>query len=224
MDVITIIAILAVCIILACLAVAVWKLSGRMTDDKREAVVTQLYGLAETVWYAIEDGKLTPGELVPMFRCILSVIAALRGVNFDVVQKEFKEIPETALFEEDDTYFSAITDKNIIPNITTLNPEELIVEDLICLSKDQPYIYGVVSAPLNTTFSVQVRNSIQEAPIWNYIPNTSAKSCTDIARIPFRITPPAGGWSEGEYSMYISLNNAEGDCVYDYVEVRARIV
>lgn len=218
MDMLTISALVVsvlICVLFVALCFIVSKLIGRMPGTKRDAILTKLYGLAEAVRYGIQDGNLDADELKLILTNVLSVIASLKGVELETIEKEFSE---TVSEEEADAYFLSITDENIIPQFQQISDDELFVKDEVRLADRKSHIYGIISAPKNARLTLSVRSKNQSAPDWKYIPTDENNS--DIVRIPFRIMYPRGGWDEGEYDIFFTLMDESQEIVFDHVSVR----
>ena len=221
MDVLIVAA--GVCLVLLCalllvLCIIVSKLIRRMPEAKREAVITTLYGVAESVWYGVHDGKLEESELRSIMASILSAISALSGVSFKEIEKEFSE---EASDEETDAYFLSITDENIIPKFQQYSNDELFVKEDVSFKAGASYFYGIISAPKNARLTLSARSKYQDSPDWNYIPTD--ENASEIVRIPFRIMYPSGGWKRGQYKVYFSLMDDTQDVVYDHVGVTVTV-
>ena len=208
---------LSVLLLILCIICA--KLIARMPQKKQDAVVTQLYGLAEVIRYGIKDGKLDAAELRQIMASILSVIAALKGVRYDEVEKEFSDSNQA--LEEDDAYFLCITDENIIPQFQQYSNDELFVKDEMGLPAGKSHIYGIISAPKNARLTLTAESKNQTAPAWNYSPVD--ETTADIVRIPFRIMYPEGGWERGQHTVYFTLSDESCDVVYDFVSVEITV-
>lgn len=207
-----------ICILFLALCYVVWKLFGRMPGEKQDRIITELYGLAGVVQYGIRDGSLSAEELRMIMASILSVIAALRGVEYEEIEKEFRDVVTE---EDSDTYIMCLSGENIIPDYQQYSYDELTIPDEISLRAGKAYLYGIISAPQNARLTLLVRSSEQEAPEWNYIP--TEQSSSDIVRIPFRIMYPEEGWKNGQYQAYVSLMDGNAEVVFDHVCVRFSI-
>lgn len=62
------------------------------TDNTRQAVITQLYAVAKTLFLALGDGQISPAELRSIFTAVLGVIAAMRETTLDTVVQEFPDV------------------------------------------------------------------------------------------------------------------------------------
>lgn len=218
MDLLTVSALaisVLICILFMALCLIVWLILGRMPGTKRDAVITKLYGLAEAVRYGVLDGKLEAEELKLILTNVLSVIAALKGVDLETIEKEFSD---HASEEENDAYFLCITDENIIPQFQQYSNDELLIKNEVRLSDQKSHIYGIISAPQNARLTLSVRSKDQSAPDWNYIPTEENNS--DIVRIPFRVMFPSAGWNAGEYDVFFTLMDESQEIVFDHVSVK----
>ena len=88
-DILTIVCLVLISIV--GIALVAWFVYnwGTWSDNTRQAVITQMYAVAKTLWVAVADGKITPGETRQLFVSVLSVIAAMRGVTLNEVEQEF---------------------------------------------------------------------------------------------------------------------------------------
>lgn len=205
---------LLICILFLALCFVVRKLFGRMPGKNQDRIITELYGLAESVRYGIRDGSLSAEELRQIMASILSVIAALQGVEYEKLEKEFSD----DVTEEDaDTYIMCITDEDIIPGFLQYSNDELVIKDEVRLQTGKSHIYGIISAPQNARLTLLIRSKEQSAPDWQYIP--TEQSTSDIVRIPFRIMYPELGWKSGQYPVSISLLDGNAEVVFDHVSV-----
>lgn len=63
-----------------------------LSDQGRQATITQLYAVAKSLHDARTDGKITPEEMRTLFSEILGVIAAMRKVDYDLIDAEFPAV------------------------------------------------------------------------------------------------------------------------------------
>ena len=235
------ITILGLCILAAAAAGCIFFLVrswAGWTDNTRQAVITQLYAVAKTLWHALADGKITPAELRQLFTAVLSVIAAMRGTTLDTVEQEFPtvKIEDEAPAEEQEPepepeppapplrLLSVTLDSDKAVNCSIMYEDEFGFPEKLELDR-KTTIYAVVEAPADLAFHVTAENARGQSRTLFHSPGPEEPS--EIRRHPFVLkAPEPNGWtlnSDGTPAAYDITIVAETETYIEEISIPATI-
>lgn len=189
---------------------------GKWPESTRQAVITQLYTVAKTLWSATKDGVISQTELRSIFSAVLGVIAATRGVTLDEVEQEFPKIStkteEPAAEQETEPeppeeplrLLSVTLDEDKAINCGIMYEDEFSFPEKLELDR-RSTIYAVVEAPANIAFYVSASNARGQSRTLYHSPGPEETS--EIRRHPFVLkAPEPNGWT---------VNSDGTDAAYD---------
>lgn len=229
------ITILGLCILAAAAAGCIFFLIrswAGWTDNTRQAVITQLYAVAKTLWLALSDGKITPAELRQLFTAVLSVIAAMRGTTLDTVEQEFPAVKteDEAPAEEPEPpapplrLLSVTLDSDKAVNCSIMYEDEFGFPEKLELNR-KTTIYAVVEAPADLAFHVTAENARGQSRTLFHSPGPEEPS--EIRRHPFVLkAPEPNGWtlnSDGTPAAYDITIVAETETYIEEISIPATI-
>ena len=232
MELITILG-LIVCIIAAALCIIYFILRWKSWSPSiQDAVITQLYAVAKTLWHALSDGKITPAELRQLFTAVLSVIAAMRGTTLDTVEQEFPAVKteDEAPAEEPEPpapplrLLSVTLDSDKAVNCSIMYEDEFGFPEKLELDR-KTTIYTVVEAPADLAFHVTAENARGQSRTLFHSPGPEEPS--EIRRHPFVLkAPEPNGWSlnsDGTDAAYDIIITADSGGYYEQITIPATV-
>ena len=216
-------------LILTCVGLLIYFIIGwgKWPESTRQAVITQLYAVAKTLWSATKDGVISQAELRSLFSAVIGVIAASRGVTLDEVEQEFPKIStkteEPAAEQETEPeppeeplrILSVTLDESKAINCSIMYEDEFSFPEKLELDR-RTTIYAVVEAPANLAFHVSASNARGQSRTLYYSPGPEETS--EIRRHPFVLkAPEPNGWtvnSDGTDAAYdITITADAGDYI-----------
>ena len=232
MELITILG-LIVCIIAAALCIIYFILRWKSWSPSiQDAVITQLYAVAKTLWHALADGSISPAELRQLFTAVISVIAAARGVNLNTVEQEFPTLKtgqQTAEEPEPPApplrLLSVTLDSDKAVNCSIMYEDEFGFPEKLELDR-KTTIYAVVEAPADLAFHVTAENARGQSRTLFHSPGPEEPS--EIRRHPFVLkAPEPNGWtlnSDGTPAAYDITIVAETETYIEEISIPATII
>ena len=202
------------------------------TDNTRQAVITQLYAVAKTLWHALADGSISPAELRQLFTAVLGVIAAARGVNLNTVEQEFPAVKteDEAPAEEPEPpapplrLLSVTLDSDKAVNCSIMYEDEFGFPEKLELDR-KTTIYAVVEAPADLAFHVTAENARGQSRTLFHSPGPEEPS--EIRRHPFVLkAPEPNGWSlnsDGTDAAYDIIITADSGGYYEQITIPATV-
>ena len=217
------ITILGLCILAAAAAGCIFFLVrswAGWTDNTRQAVITQLYAVAKTLWHALADGSISPAELRQLFTAVISVIAAARGVNLNTVEQEFptlktgQQTAEEPEPPEPPLRILGITlDEETATHCGIMYEDEFCIPEKLELNRDTT-IYAIVEAPANHVYHVSVENTRGQNRTLFHSPGPDEPDTTTRTAFPLK-APEPNGWTlnsngtAATYNITITADNGE---------------
>ena len=190
------------------------------TDNTRQAVITQLYAVAKTLWHALADGSISPAELRQLFTAVISVIAAARGVNLNTVEQEFptlktgQQTAEEPEPPEPPLRILGITlDEETATHCGIMYEDEFCIPEKLELNRDTT-IYAIVEAPANHVYHVSVENTRGQNRTLFHSPGPDEPDTTTRTAFPLK-APEPNGWTlnsngtAATYNITITADNGE---------------
>ena len=190
------------------------------TDNTRQAVITQLYAVAKTLWHALADGSISPAELRQLFTAVLGVIAAARGVNLNTVEQEFpalktgQQTAEEPEPPEPPLRILGITlDEETATHCGIMYEDEFCIPEKLELNRDTT-IYAIVEAPANHVYHVSVENTRGQNRTLFHNPGPDEPDTTTRTAFPLE-APEPNGWTlnsngtAATYNITITADNGE---------------
>lgn len=208
------------------------------TESTRQAVITQLYAVAKTLFDAAKDGQITAPELRNIFIAVISVIAAMRGTTLDTVEQEFpaiskepeeekkekEEEEEEELPEPELELLSVTLDENKAVRCNIMYADEFGFPEKLEINR-KTTIYAVVEAPADTPYKVTVSNARGQSTTRFYSPADDQPHT--VIRHPFVLSAPEpNGWtlnSDGTDAAYDITITAETDSWIEQISIPAVI-
>ena len=220
MELITILG-LIVCIIAAVLCIIYFILRWKSWSPSiQDAVITQLYAVAKTLWHALSDGSISPAELRQLFTAVLGVIAAARGVNLNTVEQEFpalktgQQTAEEPEPPEPPLRILGITlDEETATHCGIMYEDEFCIPEKLELNRDTT-IYAIVEAPANHVYHVSVENTRGQNRTLFHNPGPDEPDTTTRTAFPLE-APEPNGWTlnsngtAATYNITITADNGE---------------
>lgn len=238
MELITILG-LIVCIIAAALCIIYFILRWKSWSPSiQDAVITQLYAVAKTLWHALSDGSISPAELRQLFTAVLGVIAAARGVNLNTVEQEFPALKtgqQTTVEEQESEpepeppapplrLLSVTLDSDKAVNCSIMYEDEFGFPEKLELDR-KTTIYAVVEAPADLAFHVTAENARGQSRTLFHSPGPEEPS--EIRRHPFVLkAPEPNGWSlnsDGTDAAYDIIITADSGDYYEQITIPATV-
>ena len=231
MELITILG-LIVCIIAAALCIIYFILRWKSWSPSiQDAVITQLYAVAKTLWHALADGSISPAELRQLFTAVISVIAAARGVNLNTVEQEFPTLKTGQQTAEEPEppepplrLLSVTLDSDKAVNCSIMYEDEFGFPEKLELDR-KTTIYAVVEAPADLDFHVTAENARGQSRTLFHSPGPEEPS--EIRRHPFVLkAPEPNGWSlnsDGTDAAYDIIITADSGGYYEQITIPATV-
>lgn len=228
--------ILGLCLLAAVIAGCVYLILrgwAGWTDTTRQAVITQLYAVAKTIFLALSDGQITGPELRNIFVAVLSVIAAMRGTTLDTVEQEFPSIPKQEEEDEEEPepepepeleLLSVTLDENKAIRCNIMYEDEFGFPQVLEINQ-KTTIYAVVEAPADLPYKVTASNARGQSTTLFYSPADDQPHT--LIRHPFVLkAPEPNGWSrntDGTDAHYDITITAETDTWVEQISIPAVI-